>query len=212
MTTTIINSDESGRQKPQAWGVSIKRGFVALPVMITVATSMLFGGALVSKTGFAEAENTETEVVEQTISNKDKEEILWLARVLYSETKRYDEQELVAWVVRNRYESQRWGNTYKETILAPGQFSGMHASDHNYEINIQKGDHSKDEAWLNAMEIATRVYYADSMSRPFSPSVKHFYSPISVTKHPSWARNLEPVLEIEDKKTGGIRFAFYAGV
>ena len=33
-------------------------------------------------------------------------EILWLARAMYSETKRPHEQELVAWVVRNRLESR----------------------------------------------------------------------------------------------------------
>ena len=206
---TIINSDESGKQKPRVWGKAITSGFVSIPVMITVATSMLFGGVLATQTSQTEAEETSQEVV---LTAHDEEELLWLARVLYSETKRYDEQVLVAWVVRNRVESGRWGNTYKKVILAKGQFSGMHPTDANYKINIQKGDHSKDEAWLNAVHIAQEVYFADSMSRPFSPSVKHFYSPISVKKHPSWAKHLNPVLEITDTKTGGVRFAFYAGV
>lgn len=212
---TIIQIDgEPSKQKPQVRGdrgAVLHKGFVALPVMITIATSMLFGGALMSKTNSAEAEVV-AQTKEVTLSSEDNEELLWFARVLYSETKRADEQELVAWVVRNRVEHGYWGDTYKEVILAKGQFSGMHPTDANYEINVQKGDHSNDVAWKTAVAIAEEVYFADSKDRPFPSTVRHFYSPISVVRHPSWAQKLEPVLEISDDNSAGVRFAFYAGV
>ena len=47
-------------------------------------------------------------------------ETLWLARCIYSETKRPAEQELVAWVLRNRVETgYRGQTTYESTVLDP---------------------------------------------------------------------------------------------
>ncbi|WP_243663594.1 cell wall hydrolase [Rhodothermus marinus] len=53
-------------------------------------------------------------------------ETLWLARVIYSETKRPEEMELVAWVVRNRVETRFRGKaTYRDVVLDPFQFSAF---------------------------------------------------------------------------------------
>lgn len=55
-------------------------------------------------------------VVEGVAVTED--EILWLARTIFSETKRPHEQELVAWVVRNRVETGYRGNaTYEAAVL-----------------------------------------------------------------------------------------------
>ncbi len=54
------------------------------------------------------------------------EPTLWLARAIYSETKLPHEQELVAWVVRNRVETAYRGRrTYRAVVLDPYQFSAF---------------------------------------------------------------------------------------
>ena len=54
------------------------------------------------------------------------EDVLWLARCIYSETKRAPEQELVAWVIRNRVETgYRGQRSYEGAVLDPYQFSAF---------------------------------------------------------------------------------------
>ena len=136
----------------------------------------------------------------------DREETLWLARVVYSETKRPGEQFYIAWVVRNRVENEYGGDsTYKDVALAPGQFSGLHSRDRNYNLNISRTYDSTQPEWRSALAIAKQVYNSDIYDRPFSATVTHFFSPVAVAT-PAWARNKEPVLTI------GSRFAFYKDV
>lgn len=138
------------------------------------------------------------------------DEILWFARTIYSETKKSEEQTLVAWVIRNRVESGLYGgDTYEEVVLARGQFSGMHATDKQYAINISMNYGDTSPSWDSALSIARSVYYADADLNPLSSEVMHFYSPISVINTPSWAVGLEPAHTVADPVTSRIRFAFY---
>ncbi len=140
------------------------------------------------------------------------EEILWFARTIYSETKKADEQTLVAWVIRNRVESVFFPDTYKEVVLQKGQFSGMHATDKQYEINIGMDYDDSSPAWDSALAIARSVYFAESILRPFPKTVMHFFSPISVASTPAWASKIDPVHEVVDPATNTVRFAFYADI
>jgi len=146
------------------------------------------------------------------ILNTDKDEILWLARVIFSETKDEDEMKLVGWVVRNRVEAKYRGNTYKEVALSKNQFSGLNSDDTQYSININIGYESENEKWIKALEVANEIYFASGDERPFSSDVKHFYSPVSVSGVPKWT--LEGELDHEVPSTDGMapRFAFYSGV
>lgn len=154
----------------------------------------------------AEASTTEEETID------DREEILWLARIIYSETKRPQEQVLVGWVVRNRVESQVFGNRYKDVARASGQFSGLHASDNQYAHNITREYDSAGKAWKSAVNIARSVYYADASLRPFSKATRHFYSPRSVTRTPKWASGIDPSHVVKDPSSSSVRFAFYEGI
>jgi spore germination cell wall hydrolase CwlJ-like protein len=147
-------------------------------------------------------------VASVSISAADEEEILWLARLVYSETKRPDEQVLVAWVVRNRVETQYRGKSYKEVALHDSQFSGLNSFDRNYRHNITRNYGDSGDSWKNAVSVANAVYYADEVLRPFPKTVKHFYSPISVKSKPSWAKGTEPIQVIKDTDNS-VRFAFY---
>ncbi|MDQ5927977.1 MAG: hypothetical protein QG633_415 [Patescibacteria group bacterium] len=143
--------------------------------------------------------------------SKVDDEILWFARTIYSETKKASEQELVAWVIRNRVESGAYGgDSYEDVVLARGQFSGMHATDKQYPTNISMSYQDSSPSWDSAVSIARSVYYADADLNPLSSDVMHFYSPISVMNTPSWAVGLEPAHTVADPVTSRIRFAFYA--
>ncbi len=153
----------------------------------------------------------EAEEVTVTIKNSaEKEEILWLARVIFSETKDVEEMEQIAWVVRNRVENGRWGSSYKEVVLSPSQFSGLDSWDTQYHININLEYDTNNSIWRKALTIAEEVYNADNDDRILSNSVQHFYSP-HVVKTPSWAENKKPVL-ITYNNVGKQTFKFYAGV
>lgn len=138
------------------------------------------------------------------------EEILWLARIIYSETKDPEEQVLVAWVARNRVETGFRGNTYKEVALSNNQFSGLNSSDRNYLKNINLELEDNVAGWRTAVEVAKLIYDAPEVWRPFPENVRHFYSPM-VVNPPAWAHGRKPVREIRNH-WGGVRFAFYQGV
>lgn len=143
-------------------------------------------------------------------SSEVDDEILWFARTIYSESKDAGEQRLVAWVIRNRVESDLYPDTYKEVVLQKGQFSGMHPSDRQYSINTSLDYDDSSPAWDSALSIARSVYYGSSLLSPLSSEVMHFYSPISVINTPSWAAGLEPAHTVRDTGTSAVRFAFYA--
>lgn len=149
---------------------------------------------------------------ETAITVNADEEVLWFARAIYSETKTASEQTLVAWVIRNRVESDKYPDTYKNVVLQSGQFSGFSISDKQYHINTSMTFKDSSPSWDSAVAIAQAVYTAPEALRPLSKTVMHFYSPISVSNTPSWAAGREADHVVRDTKTNGIRFAFYADI
>lgn len=139
-------------------------------------------------------------------------EVLWFARAIYSETKVASEQALVAWVIRNRVESDKYPDTYKEVVLQSGQFSGFSPRDRQYHTNMTMTFEDSSPSWDTAVAIAQAVYTAPSALRPLSEDVMHFYSPISVAATPSWAAGREADHVVRDVKTDGVRFAFYSDI
>ncbi|MEK7606389.1 MAG: cell wall hydrolase [Patescibacteria group bacterium] len=151
-----------------------------------------------------------TNGVDTFISGDVNDEVLWLARAVYSESKRAEEQALVAWVIRNRVESTFFPDTYRDVVLQRGQFSGMHATDAQYWTNISLDYDDESPAWDTALSIARAVYFADAVLRPLPATVLHFYSPMSMLGTPSWAKDLSPVHSVRDGES--VRFAFFANV
>ncbi len=144
------------------------------------------------------------------------EETLWLARCIYSETKRPDEQELVAWVVRNRVESQYRGKrSYQDVVLDPYQFSAFNPSSRKYAHYTALNLDTQDPRWQHAINIAYHVRYAEPSLRPFSRKTRHFYSERSMRgsqTHPQWAAGLEPVTPLRPVELETKRFRFFEGV
>ena len=145
--------------------------------------------------------------------SQEAQDVLWLSRILYSESKVREEQIIVAWVVRNRVESgYRGAQSYKDVAISPAQFSGLWPSDSQYKLNISRDYKIKgDRAWDQAIAIAQAVYFAPETLRPIPGTVRHFYSPMSVSRDPNWINDKKPsvVLRSDD---GAVRFAFYDGI
>jgi hypothetical protein len=142
-----------------------------------------------------------------------KEDVLWLARCIYSETKRPDEQELVAWVVRNRVETgYRGRGTYRDAVLDPWQFSAFNTNSpkRSYYSNLDFS--SKSKGWQTALFIAYDVLHAPTYERPFAKTTRHFYSERSMqgSLKPAWAGGRRPVSL--DRDIDPKRFRFYSGV
>jgi hypothetical protein len=141
------------------------------------------------------------------------EDVLWLARVIYSETKRPDEQELVAWVVRNRVETAyRGASTYRQAVLDPWQFSAFNRNSPKRRHYLNLPVDSRAPGFQTAVAIAHDVLNAPAYERPFGLTTRHFYSERSMVGRsaPAWARGHRPVAL--DRPVDPRRFRFYANV
>lgn len=140
-------------------------------------------------------------------------EILWLARTIFSETKRTDEMRLVGWVIRNRVDTEyRGDSTYEDVVKSKHQFSGITPGTKYYDFisSLSYGDPYP--AWQDALAVARDIYHAPESARPLPTHVRHFYSPISVNRTPVWTTDGTVHTVISDNAGDPARFAFYAGV
>jgi len=147
-------------------------------------------------------------------SKRRREATLWLARCIFSESSEPHEQELVAWVVRNRVETQYRGRTsYRRVVLDPFQFSAFNpdALNRDYYMSLDESHRSAD--WLQALSIARKVLLAESKERPFPVTTRHFYSERSLADavQPDWSVEQTPV-SLSDYRVDERRFRFYDGV
>lgn len=179
----------------------------------TILTSVLLGIVLLTNVALSPATLLAKQKNICEVSFED-DEVIWLARAIFSETKDPGEMYLVAWVIRNRVNTEYLGDTtYKEVVLHKGQFSGLQKSDKQYHTNVNLSYFDTNKSWKDALDIAHEVFYASDSTRPLPQSVKHFYSPQSVRRAPSWAddKKLYHVIE-QDNPNHPARFAFYDGV
>jgi len=143
------------------------------------------------------------------------DETLWMARCIFSESKRPSEQELVAWVIRNRVETEYRGrNTYRDVVLDPMQFSAFNSNSEQKQFYESLTATSTVPGWQTALRISYEVRWADPQWRPFTSNTRHFYSEQSMTgqKHPDWALGFEPVDPERDYEIEPHRFRFFADV
>jgi hypothetical protein len=142
------------------------------------------------------------------------EDVLWLARCAYSETKRAEEQELVAWVVRNRVETgYRGQRAYRDVVLDPYQFSAFNPGSTKRRLFLNLHPESDAQGWQQALEIAHRVYYSPERDRPFDDRTRHFYSERSMRGRmkPVWADGETPV-QVTGYTIDPRRFRFYSDI
>jgi hypothetical protein len=150
--------------------------------------------------------------LEVIVEASKRKEVLWTARAIYSETKRIHEMRYVAWVVRNRYESGFRGETFKDVILHPKQFSAFNRGNprRSYYLSLQPKDATENARWHKALQIAKGVIDSPFSWNPLPPNTYHFYSERSMEgrNHPSWRWRLTHV-EVEHIEEN--RFRFFKG-
>ena len=142
------------------------------------------------------------------------DDVLWLARAIYSETKRPEEQELVAWTIRNRVETNYRGkDSYEETVLDPWQYSAFNRNSPKRHHYSSLAPTSTAKGFQTALRVAHDVYYADESVRPFPKTTRHFYSERSMVggRTPAWARGKRPV-QLAGYDIDPRRFRFYAAI
>ena len=142
------------------------------------------------------------------------DDVMWLARCIYSETKRPEEQALVAWVIRNRVETgYRGADSYEEAVLDPFQFSAFNPGSGKRSYYMELHTASSPRGWKRALDIAREVYHAPADVRPFPRQTRHFYSERSMVggQTPDWARGRQPIRPV-DVEVDPRRFRFYASI
>lgn len=168
-----------------------------------------------SADGTFESASDERPVTERVreLPLREADEVLWLARCLYSETQKPREQRLVAWVVRNRVETEFRGKTYREVVLNPAQFSAFNRPSPRRRYILNLDLESPSAAWKQALDVAYEVYTAEPDERPFPITTRHFYSPISMStgRPPHWTRNHDPI-PAQRLGIDSTRFRFYDGI
>lgn len=156
---------------------------------------------------------TTTPVAEATVSPMEVDEpTLWLARAIYSETKLPHEQELVAWVIRNRVRTNYRGkSSYREVVLDPYQFSAFNPGSSKRWFHMHLNPETELAGWQQALWIAHYVRHADSVYRPFSVKTRHFYSERSMPdqRMPYWAEGSDYVSPGWNYAVEKRRFRFY---
>lgn len=143
------------------------------------------------------------------------EETLWIARCIYSETKQPVEQELVAWVLRNRVETNyRGANSYKEAVTQRYQFSAFNPESRVRRYYSALDATSKAPGFQRALAIAHAVRHADETRRPFVETTRHFFSQQSMVGggFPAWSKGRQPVNPDRLEEIKPERFRFYADV
>ncbi len=180
---------------------------VLIPVLTTAFVAM--GDEMQERT--LPVDLNPTPVYSASLVNED---VLWLARCIYSETKTATEQELVAWVIRNRVETgYRGEDTYRDVVLDPYQFSAFNPGSRLRRLFLSLTPQSDAQGWQQALEVAFNVYNAPPRLRPFSEETRHFYSERSMRGRvqPVWARGETPV-QVVGFRIDPTRFRFYSGI
>ncbi len=143
-------------------------------------------------------------------------ETLWLARLMYSESKRAGEQELVGWVARNRAETGfRGRHTIEDVAQDPYQFSPFVVGKSTWHYYTSLTVESSAPGWQRALALAYYVRHADASLRPFSLDTRHFFSEQSLVvadSLPEWTIGREAVVPARPMQLEPQRFRFFAGV
>ena len=144
------------------------------------------------------------------LSPLEQDEVIWFARCIYSESDKKNEQEMVAWVIRNRVDTKYRGKTYREVVLEPLQFSVFNTPSPRRAYILSLNQSSTHPAWLQALKIALDVFESDPINRPISENTRHFYSPISMPgqRVPGWAQQADP-LDLDGLGIDPQRFLFF---
>jgi len=123
-------------------------------------------------------------------------DILWLSRVLYSETDKPLEMYYIAHVVKNRVETCYRGEcSYKEVALDPYEFSAFNPNraSRYYLMDLDDSNAKDPGRWAASKQIALNTYLDNH--DPTNGGT-HFFAQISMRNHgfPDWAYHGDQVI------------------
>lgn len=203
----------SAAQMKLAYESRATHGSAVSPSSSTEAEATCRKKALVSELLSASYATTNTPALQPGLVPADVDtSTLWLARAVYSETKLPHEQELVAWVIRNRVESGFRGKTsYQSVVLDPYQFSAFNPGSPKRSFLLHLTPDTELSGWQQALWVAHYVRHADPAYRPFSVETRHFYSEQSMNGQsiPYWADRYRFVSPGWNFTLNERRFRFY---
>lgn len=140
--------------------------------------------------------------------------VIWLARAIYSETKRPHEMRLVGWVIKNRVKvGFKRDSTYRDVILSSHQFSAFNPTSRLrfYFATLPYHERKDNKYWSEALQVAKEVVFSkrEKPPKPLTSDTFWFYSEVSMPshkKHPDWKYEFQEVnvAFIPDR-----RFRFY---
>lgn len=129
----------------------------------------------------------------EKLNNKDPDdsELMYLARTIYGEARgqNYASKVSVAWIIRNRLETERWGKTYRSVVTARLQFTCWSQSidPHGYKaIHNPQG-----VAWEDCKRAAQEVMSATA-SENVLPGALYYYSPTAQAQLHAAKPNIYP--------------------
>jgi len=133
--------------------------------------------------------SSKLESTQDSLNAATSRDILWLSRVLYSETDKPLEMYYIAHVVKNRVETCYRGEcSYKEVTLDPYEFSAFNPnrSSRYYLIHLDDSNVRDPGRWAAAKQIALNTYLDDH--DPTNGGT-HFFAQVSMRNHefPDWA-------------------------
>ena len=115
--------------------------------------------------------------------------LLHLAKTIYGEVRGESIETMfsVGWVIRNRLKSGRHGNTYKDVVLQPKQFSCWNKNDPNYRVikGVIRG-----RLWEVCIGVAIVVMQSTEKRNPVM-GVRHYYDKSMDSNPPYWAEEGE---------------------
>ena len=114
---------------------------------------------------------------------------LHLAKTIYGEARGENVETMLAvgWVIRNRLNAKKYGDTYKNVVLQPKQFSCWNKDDPNYKVI--KGT-IKGRLWEVCIGVAIVVMQSAEKHNPIV-GVYHYYDKSLDTNPPYWAEEGE---------------------
>ena len=115
--------------------------------------------------------------------------LLHLAKTIYGEARGESVETMLAvgWVIRNRLQAKRYGNSYKDVVLQPKQFSCWNKDDPNYKVikGVLKG-----RVWEVCIGVAIVVMQSAEKHNPVI-GVRHYYDKSMDSNPPYWAEEGE---------------------
>lgn len=120
----------------------------------------------------------------------------WMARAIYSETKKMSNFEYIAWVIRNRMSSPEYPMSAGKVVLQEDQFSAFDEPEKRDKLMRMTYPKEKNTHFRRAYRVALYVLNADPNMNPL-PRVQHFYMEDTMEEkynksQPYWAKGKEP--------------------